>query len=298
MEKSLPIKQGSSFATAWMSDLMELTKARLTFLVLVTTFVGFYLGSGVPLDWRGLFHAMLGTTLLAAGASALNQLLEREADAKMHRTQGRPLPAGRMGPDEVLILGFVSALSGLIYLGVCLNLVSAMIGALTLGTYLFVYTPLKRVTTLNTVVGAVPGALPPVLGWVAVRGSAGIEAWTLFAILFFWQIPHFMAIAWMHREDYARGGFCMLSQNDPEGRATSRQALVYAMALVPVSLLPVMLGMCGNFYFVSALVLSSAFAFLAWKFLREPTILRARHLFWGSITYLPLLLAAMVVGKL
>jgi len=297
MEKSLPVKEGAPTASSWFSDLAELTKARLTFLVLVTTFVGFYMGSGRPVNWLGLLHVMLGTTLLAAGASALNQLMERDADGRMRRTRNRPLPGGKMTPDEVMILGFVSSLMGLLYLLYCVNLASAMVGAVTLGTYLFVYTPLKRLTTLNTVIGAVPGALPPVLGWVAVRNSADIEAWILFAILFFWQIPHFMAIAWMHREDYARGGFRMLSQNDPQGLSTSRQAMVYAMALVPVSLLPVFLGLCGLFYFISALVLSLGFAWLAWKFLRDRSIPRARHLFWASITYLPLLLLAMVLGK-
>jgi len=276
----------------------ELTKARLTFLVLVTTFVGFYMGSGSPINWTHLFHAMLGSALLAAGASALNQLLERDADAKMQRTLGRPLPSGKMSPDEVLVFGFITSLVGLFYLAFCLNLLSAMIGALTLGTYIFIYTPLKKVTTLNTIIGAVPGALPPVLGWVAARGSAGIEVWTLFTILFFWQIAHFMPIAWKYREDYAKGGFCMISQNDPQGQATSRQGLIYAMALVPVSLLPVLLGMCGAFYFVSALILGAAFTFLAWRFLRETTVPCAKQFFWGSIVYLPLLLFAMLIGKL
>ncbi len=199
----------------------ELIKARLTFLVLLTTLVGFY--AGVIRDGSDgfalLIHTMIGTALVASGAAALNQLLEREHDAHMERTEDRPLPSGRMQPSTVLILGGLSGGGlGLIYLAVAVNPLTSLLGAITLGSYLFIYTPLKRVTTLNTIIGAIPGALPPLMGWTAARGNISAGGWSLFAILFFWQLPHFLAIAWIYREQYERAGFVMLPVVDPAGR--------------------------------------------------------------------------------
>ena len=218
--------------------LCELFKLRLTILVLLTTFVGFYLGWRGPMAWGLMLHTLLGTALLAAGASALNQLLERDYDARMRRTEDRPLPSGRMTPEAALIIGGVCAGAGVIWLALAVNQLTAMLGALTLASYLFVYTPLKRLTTLNTAVGAIPGALPPLMGWTAARGEVTGEGWALFAILFFWQLPHFLAIAWMYREDYARAGFVMLPVADPTGARTGKQALSHTLGLLPVSLCP------------------------------------------------------------
>src|SRR5580692_8378171 len=186
--------------------LSELFKMRLTTLVLLTTLVGFYLGSRPPISWMLMFNTLFGTALLASGASALNQLLEREHDAKMLRTQDRPLPSGRLTTDAVLLIGGSCGVLGLIYLALTVNLITAVLGALTIGSYLFVYTPLKRITTLNTVIGAIPGALPPLMGWTAARGEISAEGWSLFAVLCFWQLPHFLAIAWMYRDQYAKTG--------------------------------------------------------------------------------------------
>src|SRR3954470_4704221 len=246
----------------------ELVKARLTALVLITTLVGFYSGSGAQMDYWKLIHAMLGTALVACGASALNQLLEREQDAKMRRTENRPLPSGKMQPDTVLLLGAALAAGGLLYLAFAVNLLTSFLGAVTLGSYLFIYTPLKRVTTLNTLIGAVPGAIPPLMGWTGATGHVSAAGWSLFAILFLWQLPHFMAIAWLYREDYARAGFKMLPIIDPEGRQTAAQAVCHAFGLIPVSLFPALLGIAGVVYFSGALLLGLAFLFFAIQFSR------------------------------
>ncbi|HXR06794.1 MAG TPA: heme o synthase [Candidatus Acidoferrum sp.] len=277
--------------------LAELFKMRLTILVLLTTFVGFYAGWRGPMPGGLLFHTMLGTALLAAGASALNQLLEREYDAKMRRTQDRPLPSGRVTPEAALLIGGVCAGTGLIYLALTVNHLTALLGALTLVTYLLVYTPLKRVTTLNTAVGAIPGALPPLMGWTAARGEITGEGWSLFAILFFWQLPHFLAIAWMYREDYARGGFVMLPVVDPAGARTGRQALSHTLGLLPVSLCPFLFGLAGPVYLAGALALGAGFLWCAWGFARRISLAGARRLFYASILYLPLLLLLIVINK-
>jgi heme o synthase len=277
----------------WSTQIAELTKARLTCLVLVTTLVGFYQGGRGATDWGLLWHTLFGTALVAAASSALNQLLEIQWDAKMRRTSGRPLPAGKLHPDEVLIFAFVSAVAGLAYLLWMVNFLAALVAALTLASYLFVYTPLKRYSTLNTVVGAIPGALPPVLGWVAANGKFTVESGLLFAILFLWQMPHFLAIAWRCREDYARAGFKMLPLFDPTGVVTGRQAFLYAAALLPVSLWPTGLRMTGVLYFWVALFLGLVFLVMAADFWRMRDDLRARRLFWTSILYLPLLLGTM-----
>jgi heme o synthase len=277
--------------------LSELFKMRLTTLVLLTTLVGFYLGSRGPVSYVLMFSTLLGTALLAAGASALNQLLERDYDAKMRRTQDRPLPSGRLTPEAGLIIGGVCAGAGLIWLALTVNLLTALLGAITLGSYVFVYTPLKRVTTLNTAIGAIPGALPPLMGWTAARGEITADGWSLFAILCFWQLPHFLAIAWMYKDEYAKAGFVMLPVVDATGERTGRQALCHTLGLLPVSLSPFLFKLVGPVYLCGAFLLGVAFIWCAFQFARYRTAPRARALFYASILYLPLLLGLMVYDK-
>ena len=276
----------------------ELVKARLTFLVLLTTLVGFYIGTRGLMDYALMAHTLAATALLACGAAALNQLWEREHDAKMRRTEDRPLPSGRLQPETVLIFGGVCSVAGLLYLALAVNLLTSLLGAATLVSYLFIYTPLKRVTWLNTAIGAIPGALPPLMGWTAVRNQLNGDGWSLFAILFFWQIPHFLAIAWMYREDYARAGFVMLPSVDAEGFRTGRQAVSHTIGLLFVSLVPAMFGLAGTVYFIGALLLGLIFLLAAVQFSRQLTLARARQLFFMSILYLPLLLGLMVLDKI
>lgn len=276
----------------------DLIKARLTFLVLLTTFVGFYVGKRGPTDLLLLGNTLLGTAILACGAAALNQLWEREHDGRMQRTAKRPLPSGRMQPETALMFGGACSVVGLLYLVFAVNLLTGFLGAVTLSSYLLIYTPLKRVTWLNTAVGAIPGALPPVMGWTGARGELGAEAWALFAILFFWQIPHFFAIAWLYREDYERAGFVMLPSLDPGGFRTGRQAVSHTLGLITVSLTPFVFRVAGTFYLAGALVFGFMFLVAAWRFSRELTRSRARQLFFASILYLPLLLGLMVFDKL
>ncbi len=278
--------------------LTDLVKARLTSLVLLTTMVGFYAGSRQPVDSILMAHAMLGTCVLACGAAALNQLLERNYDALMRRTESRALPSGRLTPDQVLLFGGSLSAFGLVYLAFLVNPLTAFLGAITLVSYLFVYTPLKRRTTLNTAIGAIPGALPPLMGWTAAQDTVSIQGWSLFAILFFWQLPHFLAIAWIYREDYARGGFKMLPLVDEDGGRTGRQALSHSLGLLPVSLFPSLLGLTGSVYFVGALILGIIFVGFAFRFSRARNVRSARALFIVSIIYLPLLLGLLVFDKL
>jgi heme o synthase len=293
-----PLTAAASIEKSWLSVFSELVKARLTLLVLLTTFVGFYLASSGALDLLLLIHAMLGTALVAAGASALNQYLEREHDAKMERTEDRPLPSGRLQPGTVLLLGGISSAIGLLYLAFAVNLLTGLLGAITLGSYVFIYTPLKRVTTLNTMVGAIPGALPPLMGWTAARGEISPGGWALFAILFFWQLPHFLAIAWLYRDQYARAGYVMLPVVDPAGERTGRQAVSHTLGLLPISLFPFVFHLAGLLYLAGALVLGLAYLWFAIRFSRQLTAAGARRLFFMSIIYLPLLLGLMVVDKL
>jgi protoheme IX farnesyltransferase len=274
-----------------------LIKARLTFLVLLTTLVGFYVGSVGAINYTLMLWAIAGTGLLACGAAALNQLLERQHDAKMRRTQDRPLPSGRLQPEMALIFGGVCSIAGLVALASMVNLLTSLLGAVTLISYLFIYTPLKRVTWLNTAIGAVPGALPPLMGWTAARGELGGAGWSLFAILFFWQIPHFLAIAWLYRDEYAKAGFVMLPTIDNEGFRTGRQAVSHTLGLILASLLPAFFGLAGIIYFAGALLLGIVFLGFALLFARTLTMSRARQLFFVSITYLPLLLGLMVLDK-
>jgi len=276
----------------------DLIKARLTALVLLTTLVGFYMGWRGPMNFLLMFHVLAGTGLVAAGASALNQLLEREYDARMRRTRSRPLPSGRLQPSTVMLFGGATSTAGLIYLALVVNLLTSVLAAITLVSYLFIYTPLKRVTWLNTAIGAVPGALPPLMGWTAARGELSGEGWTLFAILAFWQIPHFMAIAWLYRDEYAKAGFKMLPVVDPDGLRTGQQAVSHTLALFIVSLCPVLFRMAGNGYLAGAVILSAGYLWCAIQFSRQLTPVRARWLFVASVVYLPLLLAVMVWDKI
>ena len=289
---AVPLERGWT-----MADLAQLVKARLTFLVLLTTAVGFYVGWQGPMDFVALLHAVLGTAFAAAGAAALNQWWEHQYDAIMVRTRTRPIPAGRMTPREGLIVGTILGIGGVVYLAVAVNWISAFLAAAAIGIYLFAYTPLKRISIANTLVGAIPGALPPLLGWAAARNDLALPAWSLFAILFFWQLPHFFAIGWMYREDYARAGFVMLSGSDEEGGRTGRQSVFFTLLLLVASVTPVWFGIATLVYLPIALSLGVVFLALAFRFQRQRNQPTARHLFFASIIYLPLLLAALVLAK-
>ncbi len=280
-----------------MSDFMELVKARLSLLVLITTLVGFLLGWNGPLDYFLLGASLFGTALCACGASALNQWWERALDALMKRTEDRPLPAKRLHPRDALLFGLLCCFIGTALLLFFVNLLAAGLAIATVIIYVLAYTPLKQRTTLNTLLGAIPGALPPLIGWAAATNDIGIGGMVLFLILWFWQMPHFLAIAWLYREDYAAAGFRMLSVDDPEGFMTSRQALVYALGLLAVSLLPTLLGMASPFYFIAAFIFGVVFVGSAFLFVRNRTRENARKLFLISIIYLPLLLGALVLFK-
>jgi protoheme IX farnesyltransferase len=297
-EISFEIAGNAAAEKSWKSVFSDLVKARLTTLVLLTTAVGFYLGWHGAMNWLLFFNTLAGTALVASGASALNQWVERDYDAKMLRTQDRPLPSGRMQPATVVLFGGVSSVAGLIYLALAVNMLTSVLGAVTLISYVFIYTPLKRVTWLNTLIGAIPGALPPLMGWTAARNELSGEGWALFAILAFWQLPHFFAIAWIYRDQYAKAGFVMLPNVDAEGKQTGQQTVSNALALLIVSLCPFLFRMTGTVYLVGAVLLGTGFLFCAVQFSRQLTLSRARQLFLASIIYLPLLLALMVFDKL
>ena len=279
------------------ADFVTLTKPRLNFLALITTLGGMYLASpaGVPISI--LIHALVGTALVAGGASALNQVWERETDGLMRRTQTRPIPAGRLRVMDGTWFGLALSIAGLIELAWMVNLISAAVAAATLVSYLLIYTPLKKRTSLATLIGAIPGALPPVIGWAAASGTISPPAFVLFGIVFLWQMPHFLAIAWLYREDYTRAGIPLLPVLEPDGRRTGQQALVYAAALWPVSLLPALVGIAGVPYSIVATVLGFGLIALSWMFARDRTTTTARRLFLYSITYLPLLWAALVIDR-
>jgi protoheme IX farnesyltransferase len=279
------------------SDYLELTKPRVTLMVLITMLFGFYLGSRGEMDWILLAHALIGTALVAGGTSALNQYLERDIDAKMLRTKNRPLPAGRLQPHEALAFSVTISIAGLAHLLIMVNWLTAFLAAATLISYVFIYTPLKQKNSLSTIVGAIPGALPPLGGWAAARNDLSIEGWILFAILFIWQLPHFLAIAWLYREDYRRGGLPMLTVVDPEGDSAGRQIISNCLALLPVSLLPTIVGMAGKFYFVGALALSLFFLGCGVAVMRHRSNATVRRLLRASLLYLPMLLALMALDK-
>ena len=283
--------------SGFIRDLVELVKARLTLLVLLTTAVGFYLGADSPINFAALLHTVFGTAAAAAGAAALNQWWEYKLDALMHRTRSRPVPTGRMRPRDAVILGAALSIFGVAYLAFVCNALSAALAAITIIIYIFAYTPLKRVSTFNTALGAVPGALPPMIGWAAARGTLNAGAWMLFAILFFWQLPHFFAIAWMYRDDYARAGFQMISSDDRTGERSASQSVFFCMLLFIVAGLPAFLGIATVFYLLAELVLGGVFIAVAMRFLKTRATSDARRLFITSIIYLPLLLGALVLGK-
>jgi protoheme IX farnesyltransferase len=277
------------------ADYVELTKPRIAIMVLFTVAAGGFLAAGVSLDASVLVHTLFGTALVAAGASALNQWLERHRDALMRRTENRPLPAGRVQPIEALVFGIALGVAGIIYLAVTLRQPwAALVAGFTFVSYVFVYTPLKPRTTLNTLVGAVPGALPPVIGWVALQGSLNLEALVLFLFVFLWQLPHFLAIAWIYRRDYAQGGFRMLTVVDPSGRRTGSWMVAYCILLTAVSLAPVVLGMAGRIYLSAALVLGLGFLVCAIGFVQKRSVTRARWVLQASLIYLPVLLGLLM----
>lgn len=287
-----------AFVRQRFADYVELTKPRIAAMALGTVAIGSFVATVGPLDLVLLIHTLVGTGLLAAGASALNQVLERDTDSRMRRTENRPLPAGRLSVSEATVFGFGLGAVGLNYLCVLVNPITGLVGAITLFLYAFVYTPLKRLTSLNTLVGAIPGALPPVMGWTAVRGSLDGEAWVLFWILFVWQFPHFLAIAWLYRTDYANAGLRMLPVVDRAGGMTGRQMVGYTLALIPVSLAPSVVGMAGNAYFFGALSLGLAFLGFAIAFALTATPQRARNMIRASLVYLPTLMVFMLLDLL
>ena len=283
---------------AWIADYAELTKPRVTALILMSTLVGFYLGSPAEISFSLLLHVLLGTALVAGGTAALNQFWEREQDGKMLRTKDRPLPAGRMEPWKALGFGLVLSVWGILYLAVIVSLLTALLAALTLATYLFLYTPLKKRTPLCTLVGAFPGAIPPLIGWVAASGDFTLGAGILYLILFLWQFPHFLSIAWLYREDYARAGIVMLPVMEPDGKATGRQILVYCALLLPASLLPSLSGEMGWIYFCGAFALSSLFLHYGIRAASARTKVQARRLLQASVFYLPLVYGLMMLDKM
>lgn len=286
--------------TAGLVEYVELLKFRLVSLVLVTTAVGFYVGFHGPCDAAfigGLVHTILGTALLAGGAMALNQVMERETDALMLRTQTRPLPEGRIGLFEATLFGIILVACGAAYLSIYVNLLTSGLGLLTVATYLLLYTPLKTRTPLCTAVGAVSGAIPPMMGYTAATGVVTVEAWLLFAILFVWQMPHFLAIAWLYRNDYARGRQMMLPVVDPSGESTVRQMVSFTLLLLPITLLPAVFDMAGGVYGSGAVVLGLAFLAFALWLARRKSQAAARAVFIVSVVYLPLLLTFMMVDQ-
>jgi len=277
-------------------DFLELTKPRITTLVVITAAVGYAVGAKGGFD-PAVFTALLfGTAMVAGGASALNQYSERELDGRMERTRLRPLPAGRLAPAEALAFGLAVSGAGLVLLAT-VNVLTPLLGAAALASYVLLYTPLKRITSLCTVVGAIPGAIPPMMGWVAARGMIGAGAWALFGILFLWQLPHFLAIGWIYREDYARAGFPMLTVLDLDGRSTGRQMMLYSAALIPVTLLAGAFASTGNGYLWSALGLGLLFFGSSARFAWMRSAAAARGLFLVSILYLPALLGLMVFDR-
>ena len=275
-----------------------LTKPDVTFLVVITTVAGFYLGSRGPMDWFLLLQTVCGTMLVAGGTAALNQYAERDMDSLMRRTAARPLPSGQLQPMEVLVFGAGAIFVGSIWLALDVNGLAALIALATCLLYLGAYTPLKKETPLATAVGAFPGALPPLIGWAATTGSVSLGGWVLFAILFFWQFPHFMSIAWMYRQDYARAGIKMLPVVDPKGDATFAQIIWTSLVLVPASLLPSLIGMTGIRYFFGALVMGMMLAQVGLWANRTRTNVRAKWLMHATVAYIPLLLVWMIFDKL
>ena len=284
-------------AKARLSAYVELTKPRITFLIVLTSAAGFCLGSRGAVNYLLFANAMISIGLLSSGIATLNQFIERDLDGLMRRTASRPLPTGRLAPLEAMWLGVLLTAGAETYLALFVNGLSAVLGLTVIAGYLFLYTPLKTRSTLSTAVGAFPGAMPPLIGWTAARGEIDVAAWVLFAILFLWQFPHFLAIAWMYREDYGRAGIRMLPVVEPEGRVTGQQIIAYSLMLVPVSLLPTVLGISGKFYFVTALALGLLFLASGIRVALSKSNQHARQLLLASVFYLPLLFGVMVLDR-
>jgi protoheme IX farnesyltransferase len=284
-----------------MNDYIALTKPRITWLILMSTAVGYFFGlpEGLhgPIQWMMLFHTIVGTGLIASGTAALNQWYERDADRKMKRTEHRPLPSGKMPAANAMWFGIALAVVGFLELWLGVNLLTALLGMFTLGSYLFLYTPLKQRSALATVIGALPGAMPPMIGFAAAAGTLSAPAFALGTILFLWQFPHFLAISWMYREDYARAGILMLPVVDPNGHSTSRQMVIYASTLIPASLFPCLLGMTGKVYLVGALLLGGWFLYSGVRVFFDETRIRARQVLLVSVIYLPLIYGLMVLDR-
>ena len=278
-------------------DFYELTKPRIVLMVLITSFVGYYAGSGSVPDYLRLLQMLFGTALAAAGTLTLNQFLERETDALMDRTARRPLPDGRLQPNDALWFGIGLTALGLGYLATAVSVLTAMVAAAITLSYLMAYTPMKRRSSLCVPVGAVPGALPPVIGWVAARGELSVDAWVLFAIMFLWQIPHTLAIAYLYREDFAKAGIQFLPVIEPDGESTNRQIIVHCSALLVVSLLPTLIGLAGAIYFIAAFVLGIGFLASGVRLVMAPTRAGARRLLFASLVYLPALLLVMALDR-
>jgi protoheme IX farnesyltransferase len=276
---------------------VELTKPRITFLIALTSAAGFCLGSKGQVDYLVLTHALFGIAMLSSGIATINQYMERDLDSRMRRTLARPLPAGKLAPSHALIFGVALTLGAEIYLAAFVNLLTAAFGITVIVGYLFCYTPLKTRSSLSTIVGAFPGAMPPLMGWTAATGQAGTEAWALFAILFVWQFPHFLAIAWMYREDYARAGILMLPVVEPDGRLTAQQIVIWSLLLVPVSLFPAALGTTGAIYFFGAFALGLLLLATSIHTAVSNSRQGARRLLLASVLYLPVLFGLMVFNK-
>lgn len=295
-ESTVDVAVGSGYRRA--ADFLELTKPRVTLMVLITTCVGYYLGSNSSAGYSRLVAALVGTALASGGTLALNQYLERSSDALMERTRRRPLPDGRIQPPEALVFGVALVAAGLLALGLAVNLISALVTAAITASYLFAYTPLKQKSSLCGIIGAVPGALPPVIGWTAARGELGVAAMVLFAILFLWQIPHTLAIAYIYRDDFSRAGIRFLPIVEPDGGSTGRQIIEHCFALLAVSLLPTLVGMAGAVYFAAALILGAGFLVYGIRLALAPTAPAARQLLFASLIYLPALLVVMALDRI
>jgi protoheme IX farnesyltransferase len=280
-----------------MKDYIALTKPRITWLILMSTGVGYFFGAQKGWHLWTLLHTIVGTGLIASGTAALNQWIERVADGKMRRTQARPLPSGRLEAPNALVFAIAISIAGFVELWFGANPLAALLGLFTLLTYLFIYTPLKQRSPHSTTFGSLPGAMPPLIGFAAASGTLTWDAWVLFAILFLWQFPHFYAIAWMYKEDYARAGIRMLPVVEPDGKSTARRILLYSIALIPISLMPKFFAMAGNVYLYGALALGLAFLYYGLRIRWDRTRQQARHVLLASVVYLPVLFTLMLFDR-
>ena len=280
-----------------MKDYIALTKPRITWLILMSTGVGYFFGARGGWHFLTLLHTIIGTGLIASGTAALNQWYERAADGKMKRTQDRPLPSGRVSANKALIFAILISVAGFMELFIGVNALTGWLGLFTLLSYLFVYTPLKQVSPHSTTIGAIPGAMPPLIGFAAASGTLTWDAWILFAILFFWQFPHFYAIAWMYREDYERAGIRMLPVVEPDGESTARRILLYSLILIPISMVPKFLAMTGNLYLAGALALGLLFLYAGVRVSFDRTRREARRVLLASVIYLPVLYGLMILDR-